>query len=171
MFQTSAKPKSLIPFFFLFSKQNDALFSAVQKLSAQLASSARPQKSLASSTNTLTAVAEIPSTSQSIQNLNYSGSLRKSGPAPPPPDRYSSLPRKLIVPTAAPVKKSPSKKNFKSTFATQLQSAFDRKKAAEEAKGDIELTPTNFPTCTPPAPPPTTLSKIDISAPFNYWGD
>jgi hypothetical protein len=73
------------------------------------------------------------------------------------------------VPTAAAAKKSPSKAKFKSTFATQLQSAFDRKKAAEAAKVNIELTPITFPTCTPPPPPPTTLSKTDISAPLNYW--
>jgi len=76
------------------------------------------------------------------------------------------------VPTAGAKKKSPSKANFKSTFAAQLQSAFDRKKAAEAAKDNIELTPITFPTCTPPPPPPTpALSKTDISAPFNYWGD
>ena len=107
-------------------------------------------------------------TIQSFRNLNYSGSLRKTGPAPPPPDRFSSLTRKIIVPKAAPAAATKSK--FKATFASPFQSAADKKKAAAAPMENIELGPTTFPTCTPPPPPPA-LSKTDISAPLNYWGD
>ncbi len=145
------------------------MFAAIQKLSTQITSSSRPsQKSLASSSSTLTAVAEMGGTIQSIQNLNYSGSLRRTAPAPPPPDRFSSLPKKLIVPTAAPA--ATNKNKFKTTFATRFQSAADKKKAAAATMENIELGPITFPTCSPPLPPPA-LSKTDISAPFNYWGD